>query len=146
MAGGSKTVKALKELEAQLQKEISDLQLKLAGVQMGIRAAGGEPAAGSSPARAKPGRKRNVKAFLLDWLEERGSDGLNAAEAIKLAQARGVPMERATVSSLLSRFKADGTVTYDQFVYRLPKYSNRTTFGDPSSPNVVHHPASKSAS
>lgn len=76
---------------------------------------------------AKSARKRGprlkVKEHVFRLLEEVGSDGLNAAIAVKLAAEQGIRLERGSVSSFLSRMKADQAVTYGGGVYRLAKYS-----------------------
>lgn len=115
-------VQAMKNAEAlrdQLKAKIAELQQQLAGVEMAIRAMRGEPTA---PTRARAPRS-NVKNYILALLEEVQGRGLNAAMAVELAESRGETLERGTVSSLLSRFKADGILTYDGSVYRLTKYS-----------------------
>lgn len=115
-------VQAMKNAEAlrdQLKAKIAELQQQLAGVEMAIRAMRGEPTA---PTRTRAPRS-NVKSYLLALLDEVQTRGLNAAMAVELAESRGDTLERGTVSSLLSRFKADGVVTYDGSVYRLTKFA-----------------------
>lgn len=115
-------VQAMKNAEAlrdQLKAKIAELQQQLAGVEMAIRAMRGEPTA---PTRTRAPRS-NVKSYLLALLDEVQARGLNAAMAVELAESRGDTLERGTVSSLLSRFKADGVVTYDGSVYRLTKFA-----------------------
>lgn len=119
-------VQAMKHAEAlrdRLKAQISELQQQLAGVEMTIRAMRGEPA---TPVRSRAPRS-NVKGYILALLEDAQARGLNAAMAVEIAEARGETLERGTVSSLLSRFKADGVVTYDGSVYRLPRYTQNST-------------------
>ena len=89
-----------------------------------------------------PATKRQpIKALILNILEDIGTTGLNATTVVTLANARGVTVERASVSSLLSRLKADGIVEFDGSLYRLPKYAKSGVTEDPF--NVSHlHPAS----
>lgn len=74
----------------------------------------------STPSRAAKG---SVKTAVLDLLEQVGASGLNAATAVDLAKRDGIDIERGSVSSLLSRLKTDGVVTYNGSVYRLKKFS-----------------------
>ncbi len=62
----------------------------------------------------------SVKEDVLSMLIDAGKTGLNASEAISLADKNGVTLRRGTVSSLLSRLKNEGTVTHDGERYRLP--------------------------
>lgn len=52
-----------------------------------------------------------VKCVLLQLLQETGAAGLNARRAAAMAAARGMEIDRTTMSSLLSRLKADQVVT-----------------------------------
>lgn len=72
------------------------------------------------PARAAKG---SVKNTVLDLLEDAGRRGVNAATAVDLAKAKGITLERGSVSSLLSRLKTDGIVNHDGNVYRLKKFT-----------------------
>lgn len=113
------------ELREQLRKQIAEhqrileaLQNKLEGCEMAIRAWNGEPEA---PVIRKS--RANTKQIILNLLEEAKTDGLNSATVVDAAEKRNERIERPTASSLLSRFKAEGLVTYDGRVYRLKKYS-----------------------
>ena len=95
-------VRALEKVKAQ-EDLINDM----------IREANGEP-------KFKPRAPRsNVKQTILDLLRSAAESGLNAATAVETASRAGVFLERGTVSSLLSRLKNEGIVTYDGSVYRL---------------------------
>ncbi len=65
--------------------------------------------------------RSNVKQTVLDLLEKAGDAGLNGAMAVEMAAKAKVTLERGTVSSILSRLKNDGVLTYDGSVYRLAK-------------------------
>ena len=73
-----------------------------------------------------------VKSILLQLLEERGADGLNAKLAVAMTIARGTAVDRTTLSSLLSRLKADGVVSHDGYFYRLSSYEKRPEMGSPT--------------
>ena len=117
-------MKKLEALRDELRAQIGELQQKLAGVEMAIRALSGEPEPPTKAARTRAPRS-NVKQYLLNLLEEARDEGLNAGLAVQRAEKRGEQLERGTVSSLLSRFKADGVVKYDGQVYRLAKYAKQ---------------------
>jgi hypothetical protein len=63
--------------------------------------------------------RSSVKQTILDMLAESALLGINASMAVEMAAKAGVSLERATVSSLLSRLKSEGVVTYDGSTYRL---------------------------
>lgn len=132
-------VQAMKNAEAlrdQLKAKIAELQQQLHGVEMTIRAMRGESAA---PVRTRAPRS-NVKNYILTLLEEAGERGLNAARAVEIAESKGDTLERGTVSSLLSRLKADGVVAYDGSLYRLSKHANAASSGASAftAPNPFH--------
>ena len=118
-------MKNAEALRDQLKAKIAELQQQLQGVEMAIRAMRGESAA---PVRTRAPRS-NVKNYILTLLEEAAERGLNAARAVEIAESRGDALERGTVSSLLSRLKSDGVVTYDGNLYRLKSHSTGPTAG-----------------
>lgn len=81
-------------------------------------------------------RKGSVKNAVLDLLETAGERGMNANQAITRGKERGIDLDRGSVSSLLSRLKADGVVSYDGEQYRLKKYSGAA----PTGPTVMPLP------
>lgn len=109
-------MRKLFELRDALKAEIEVKKMQLEGVEMAIRAADGESPVLAMRANAV---RPNVKKTLLTLLEEVGDGGLNAATAVELAGRKGEKLERATVSSLLSRFKSDGLVSHEGGMYRL---------------------------
>ncbi|MDE0717482.1 MAG: hypothetical protein OXH64_06040 [Rhodospirillaceae bacterium] len=82
-------------------------------------------------AKQKSGKRQPIKGVVLELLEDVGTTGLNATTAVTLAEKRGITLERASVSSLLSRLKADGIVEFDGTMYRLPKYVGPKATADP---------------
>jgi hypothetical protein len=109
-------MRKLQELRDALKAEIEAKKMHLEGVEMAIRAAEGDSPLLAIRANAV---RPNVKKTLLTLLEEVGDGGLNAATAVELASRKGERLERATVSSLLSRFKSDGLVSHEGGMYRL---------------------------
>lgn len=53
-----------------------------------------------------------VKDAVLKLVTEHAERGLVAAELVELAAARGIRLDRGSVSSLLSRLKQEGTLDY----------------------------------
>jgi hypothetical protein len=114
----------LEELRAMLLAEISEkerglhfLQNKLLGVDAAIAAVNGSiTGLNSAP---PPSRRRNVTRTVMEVIEEAGSNGVTAAEVIERAAARGKSLDRASVSSLLSRNKREGLLTFDGERYHV---------------------------
>ena len=86
---------------------------------------------GEDSEKPRPSKRQPIKALILDLLEDVGTTGLNATTAVGLADSRGATLERASVSSLLSRLKADGIVEFDGSLYRLPKYAKSSGADNP---------------
>lgn len=101
-------------IRSELKAEIEAMQNKLAGLEMAIAYL--DPAEAES-SDSEP--KISVKKTLLELLGEAGAKGLNSQLAIQKAQRRGVPLMRGSVSSMFSRLKREGLVTYDGRRYRL---------------------------
>lgn len=107
------TMKALEERLDLILREIDKLKAQESLIRDMMREASGEP-------KVKPRAQRsNVKQTVLELLEKAGDAGTNAALAVDAAAKAGIALERGTVSSLLSRLKNEGVVTYDGSVYRL---------------------------
>jgi arginine repressor len=73
-----------------------------------------------------------VKRVLLELLEETGATGLNARLAVAMAAARGIEVDRTTLSSLLSRLKAEQIVAHDGYRYRLRSNKTRPELESPA--------------
>lgn len=106
-----------------LLRQREALENQIAGLERAISLFDREdvdpPQAQSSHVRGK------VKSLVLDLLREVGTTGLNAQTATDLADRRGVSLGRDSVSSLLSRLKKDGVVSYDGDRYRLMEFSRQ---------------------
>ena len=126
MAKGT-SMKVLSERLDLVRREIDKLKAQESLLLDMIREASGEPKIKFRAPRP------NVKQAVLDLLDNAGDAGINAASAVETAARAGTSLERGTVSSLLSRLKNEGVVTYDGSVYRLMKHGKPET-----GPNV--HP------
>jgi hypothetical protein len=120
MAGKNMSLSKLKLERSKMVAELEALRNKISGLDIAI----GLLETGSAPTDAATrvsGRKPKTKKLVLELLDEAGSAGLVATEAVERAAARGVKLDRGTVSSLLSRLKKDGVVDYDGDKYRAKK-------------------------
>lgn len=115
----------LQEREALLkQRDAIDNEIK--GIERAIQLVAADE--GKLPLGAK---KPQTKAVVLDLLEEVGTTGLDASAAVRIADEKGLTIEKNSVSSLLSRLKKDGVIEYDGQKYRLSKYSKASSRDDP---------------
>lgn len=111
-------MKILIDQREKLMAEMEALKHKIEGLSLAISLLDG----GESGLRAVS-RRSGVKGYILDLLKEVGGEGLNAQKAVEMATQRGHKVDRASVSSLLSRFKQDGTIVYDGSLYRLKEFA-----------------------
>lgn len=117
MAGKKDMQKArLLEQRDKLLSEIEALRNRVMGLEMAISLLDEAPAA---PVAGR-GKRSGIKQLVLDLLRECGASGLNAGVAVDIAARRGITLDRASVSSLLSRLKSEGVIAYDGDRYRLP--------------------------
>jgi len=121
MSPGKKEMKArlLRERDA-LLKQKEALENQIAGLELAISLIDDD-----TVVRAKSGKRIATKGIVLDLLRDVGTRGLNAQTAVDLANQRGVTLDRASVSSLLSRLKKDDVVVFDNEVYRLKEFAPR---------------------
>jgi hypothetical protein len=120
MASGKSKMKVLEEQRDALVAEMEALKNKIAGLELAMSLISGDAPLGDK----ETGTTRvNVKGTLLDLLKQAGTTGLNAQSAVDIAQARGITLERGTISSLLSRFKRDEIVVYDGEKYKLKQFA-----------------------
>lgn len=120
MAMGKKEMKArlLKERDS-LIKQKEALENQISGLELAISLINDNvPQSGQSS-----GKRVATKGIVLDLLKDVGTRGLNAQTAVDLAHERGVTLDKASVSSLLSRLKKDDVVIYDNEVYRLKEFA-----------------------
>lgn len=136
----SPTKAALNERLTELDRNIAELENRLStlrGEREGIRFALGVSDPGVFLPAATRARRSDVKGIILNLLQKAGASGLNAAIAVEMAEREGQELKQPSASSILSRFKADGVVTYDGERYRLADSNSGWAS------NVHPHPASK---
>jgi hypothetical protein len=114
-------MKHLMDRRDQLRAEFAAVRARLDEVENLIRVMTGDPVPSSAPTKARRG---DLKEIVLGLYDQAAETGLSAAECVAAAQEkRGVTLQAASVSSLLSRLKADGVLMYDGDRYRLKKFA-----------------------
>jgi hypothetical protein len=75
----------------------------------------------SAPTAPRPPQRKRMgmKDTVLDLLNEVGTTGLNSAIAVEIAEKQGTHLDRQSVSSHLSRLKAEGIAVYENQQYKL---------------------------
>src|SRR5262249_262638 len=90
-----------------LRKQIEALQNELKGLERAIAVLGADAVGQYGDASAIRERGRKVKGTILSLVENAGPTGINVNGVLDAAKAKGVRLERGTVSSLLSRLKRE---------------------------------------
>lgn len=110
MAKANPQMQKLLDQRARLAAEIEAMRNKLAGIDMAIVTLRGDvPDTGAGAPSPRP----NVKGTMLSVIQEAGKAGVTASEVVERANAMGRALDRGSVSSLLSRFKREGLLTFD---------------------------------
>ena len=104
----------------QLLVEIEALRNKVIGLEMAIALFDGDS---EVPALTPSTKRTAMKDTVLDLLNEVGTTGLNGLIAVEIAERRGTHLDRQSVSSLLSRLKADGICVYNGQRYKLKQFA-----------------------
>jgi DNA-binding transcriptional ArsR family regulator len=105
----------------QQTREIEFLKRELATVDRMIAASGGAP---TEPRRKRP----SVKAAVLTLLAQHKEAGLTASEVVEADPG----LDKASVSSLLSRLKKDGLLTLEGSKYRIANGAQVALEGRPT--------------
>jgi len=103
-----------------LLREKEAIENRILGLERAIALIGEDNGAEATTGR---GRRTATKGVVLDLLKDVGTTGLNAATAVELANKRGTTLDKASISSLLSRLKKDDVITYDGDKYRLKEFT-----------------------
>jgi hypothetical protein len=89
------------------QASIEALRNQLLGIDQAIKTLGGDAVGGGSS------RRTNVKRTVMEIVHDAGTMGVTAVEVVGRAQVLGRTLDKASVSSLLSRLKREGTLTFN---------------------------------
>jgi hypothetical protein len=100
----------LLERRSQLVTQLKEFQDRLAELNLAISLLTGES---EEPASEPQRRRRHVKTTVMELIAGSGQTGVTAAEIVEQARSRGRELDRPSVSSLLSKLKADGVLTFD---------------------------------
>lgn len=121
MSKSQANMKLLLDRRDRLRADVEAAKARLDEVEGLIRLLSGEPKPPDAVRKAKRG---DLKEIILSLYEEAAEGGLSAQECVAAAGTkRGVTLQPASVSSALSRFKADGVLMYDGERYRLKRYA-----------------------
>ncbi len=116
---------------AMLNSRLSGTRERLAGLEAAIAVLTGTTAALSSQSTVSASADRlprgGVKGTVLRIVEENAQSGVSAGELVDLASAQGIALERGSISSLLSKLKAAGTLDLIGNRYRPAKPHSNTT-------------------
>jgi hypothetical protein len=116
-------MKFLVERRDRLRLELESVKSRLDEVEMLLRQFNGEQTAEPPPPRVRS-KRGDVKETVLAVVTDAAAAGVTAAECVELALAKhGAKLQPSTVSSLLSRLKADDVLFYDGERYRLKQYA-----------------------
>jgi hypothetical protein len=110
VAGKHMSTKKLNEERDALKKQIENLQNELKGLERAIRVVSGSDEALSPASQFTRTRTKNVKNTVLTLVSQSGNSGITVVELMDKAEASHVALEKASVSSLLSRLKKEGVL------------------------------------
>lgn len=126
MARGQK-MRAIEDAIARLQAERAAFNSRIDGRIEGLREAlqlqHGPQSASVHAEKPTRERRGNLKETVLSLAQEVAGNGMSAEECVILAERKGIKLVRGSVSSLLSRLKADGVLFFDGQRYRLKEYA-----------------------
>jgi len=134
MSRSQANLKFLYERRDQLRVELEAARARLEEVNAMIRQMGGElpsVAPEMSLATTKP-RRGGLKETVIDLLEEAGEAGLTTNGCVLGAREKGIKLQPPSVSSPLSRLKADGVLMYDGERYRLKRFTVSVVWRPPT--------------
>jgi hypothetical protein len=94
---------------SQRERELEALRNRLKGFDAAIAAMTG--CTSIPPPRRRT--RRNVKGAVMDMIVEASTKGVTAYEIVDKAAADGRQLDRPSVSSLLSRLKREGVLSFD---------------------------------
>ncbi len=121
MTSRNESIKLLRDRRDKLRLEMQHLQTRIDEVDINLRTLGDETAPADTDKR---NRRGDLKDVVLSLFEEAAEGGLSSQACVRWAKdRRGIDLHPGSVSSLLSRLKADGVLFYDGDRYRLKRYA-----------------------
>ena len=110
MATNRENMQKLVELRDRLTSDLNRHQQAIEAIRNQLI---GVDAAMKAVDPGSPGPRRNVKRTVMEQVNEAGRSGITATEVVERAKIQGRELDKASVSSLLSRFKREGSLTFD---------------------------------
>jgi hypothetical protein len=92
----------------QRERELDALRNKMKGIDAAIAAI-----TGTNIPDPRRRTRRNVKGTVMDLIVQAGKAGVTAHEIVDQAAVGGRQLDRPSVSSLLSRLKREGVLSFD---------------------------------
>jgi hypothetical protein len=112
-------MKALQEMKEEYLRElahhqsmVNEFRHRLETIELAISKVSGVPIIKAEDTLV-PRRRRNIKRFVMDFIVKQGDNGVIASEIVGAGTIAGLDLQQASVSSLLSRLKTEGTLKYD---------------------------------
>ncbi len=102
-----------------LKAQIASLEGELRGIERAINMLKGNDADSNPNPVYRKRQRGGIKDVVLKMVEDSGSRGTVASEIVEKAEKSGQSLDRNSVSSLLSRLKREGSLSYDDGRYRV---------------------------
>ena len=117
-------MKAIEDEVARLRAQRDALNGKIDGLETALRMMKRQPGEDLRVPVAERQRRGDVKNTVLEAVTASMDRGITVNECLSMADLEhGIKLDRASVSSLLSRLKRDDVLFYDGDRYRLKKYA-----------------------
>ncbi len=117
-------MKAIEDEVARLRGQRDALNGKIDGLELALRMMKGQAVEDLRVPPVERQRRGDVKNTVLEIVTASIDRGITVNECLSMAHVEhGVKLDRASVSSLLSRLKRDDVLFYDGDRYRLKKYA-----------------------
>lgn len=125
MATQKMNVKVLHERRDRLKADLDGIKARIDEIDTLLRLMNGDaPPDLALTLPTRKSRRGDLKEIVLALYDEAGHTGLSSSECVEAATVKkGVTLQPASVSSLLSRLKSDGVMAYDGDRYRLKRFS-----------------------
>ena len=116
-------MKAIEDEIARLRSQREAISNRIEGLESALRLMSGGAADLRVPQQEKQ-RRGSVKTTVLDIVTSAAEAGVTVVQCVESANSKyGIILDRASVSSLMSRLKKDDILFYDGDRYRLKQYA-----------------------
>lgn len=100
----------------ELRGQVEPLKQRLDRLNIAISALEGKPSAESEQPRK---RNRNVRNTVLEIIGKAGTAGVSIPDVLEEAERSGSPLEKSSVSTLVSTLKRSGAIIVDDGKYKI---------------------------